>query len=76
MYSETQSAPLDKEVKLESENTKQLKLIVVGCTACITAIFATQALIASPTWPMAMGVVAISIMATTVCCFIFRKESK
>lgn len=46
---------------------------VAGWTAGVTACVALGALASSPTWPMAIGVVAVTAMVAVVCCVILTK---
>ena len=73
MNETTQPSASDKETKnAEGERTKQIK--VAGWTAGVSAFFAVSALVAGPTWPVAIGVAAIAAMITTVCYFILRSN--
>jgi len=55
----------------ESERTKQVT--VAGWTAGLTAFFAVGALAASPEWPTAIGVAAVSAMVAVACYFILKR---
>lgn len=53
-----------------SERTKQVT--VAGWTAGLSAFFIVGALTANASWPMAIGLIAVSAMVTVVCYFILK----
>ena len=63
---------LDSNKPLETERTKQVT--VAGWTAGLSAFFALGALASSPTWPVAMGVAAVSAMVAVVCFSILNRK--
>ncbi len=55
----------------DTERTKQVT--VAGWTAGLSAFFAVGAMAASPTWPTAIGIAAVSAMVAVACYFILRR---
>jgi len=55
----------------ESDHSKAL--VAAGWTAGMSALFITGALTTNPTWPVAVGAVAIAAMVATVCYFMLKK---
>jgi len=71
MNETTQHSPITEADKnLDGERTKQVT--VAGWTAGVSAFFAVGALVASPAWPVAMGVTAVVAMVAVVCYFILK----
>jgi CHASE2 domain-containing sensor protein len=67
-------APAQKKpMNTERERTKQI--IIASCTVCVVAFMAFWALVFKPVWPVAIGVVAVSGMAATVCYIVLKKTS-
>jgi hypothetical protein len=55
----------------DSQRTKQIS--TVGWTAGFFAIVACCVLANTPSWPMAAGVAALSVMMTVICIFMLKK---
>ncbi|MGA2243219.1 MAG: hypothetical protein ABSH11_14435 [Verrucomicrobiota bacterium] len=71
---DTIQPPIEKKAaNAERERTKQI--IIASCTACIVAFMAFWALVFKPVWPMAVGVVAVAVMAAIICYVVLKKTS-
>lgn len=64
-----------EEKTQDFERERHKRNIIVGCTAGIVAFLAFWALVFKPVWPMAVGVVAIAAMVTTICHAMLRRPS-
>ena len=64
-------SPGEPSKNADAERTKQVT--VAGWTAGVSALFAAGALINQPTWPVAIGVAALSAIVAAVCCFMVRR---
>ena len=58
-------------VEIARERTKQTS--IVGWTAGLSVFFAVIALANAPTWPVAIGVAALAMMVTIICCAILKR---
>lgn len=72
MNDNNQNTPKPESTQVDHvERTKQVT--VAGWTAGMTAFFAVGAVTASPSWPAAIGVAAVSAMVAVVCYFILKR---
>jgi hypothetical protein len=60
------------EVAIAEQRTHQVR--AAGWTATFAAFFAAVALSQEPTWPVAVGVVAIAAMVTVVCYTVLKRQ--
>ncbi len=72
MNEATPSSAGDKEAK-NAEGQRTEPVTVAGWTAGVSACVALTTLSASPTWPMAVGVMAVAAMVAAACYFILKK---
>lgn len=72
MNDTTQQSPTTEAGKnSDGERTKQVT--VAGWTAGVPALFVGGALVASPSWPAATVVAALTAMGTVACYFILKR---
>jgi len=63
--------PESSKMDPQASRTKQVGLVC--CVAGVTAFFALDTLAETPTWPTAIGVIAVMGMVTAVCYLIVKK---
>jgi hypothetical protein len=70
---ETQDPTSPEALAAQAQAERTKRVHAVGWTAGMSAFFLAGGLTASTTWPMAIGVVAISAMVAVACYFMLRQ---